>query len=226
MTKTKKIINFQVECFLGGLLRHHPQETDLNLQWTRNGAVDFGSAQCGHWGPQGQYGIPQVPKHIPAGNLWLFLVTTKILLKISALDSMVLASSALLWPGWPCQVSAICHWNVKGSPARLRRPWGHEWSAKVPDPQGWPIYWQAAICPHLVRYYYFLCIFMIANVVCLQLQSTRFARVRDIWQVEVIPSESHPRMLGRFWICLDWLLYINEWKGIAAADELMIIVHA
>ena len=72
---------------------------------------------------------------------------------------------------------------ILGTSTRFCCAWGHEWSTKIPNPPRWQIYRSITLSPHLF-------------------QSAGFTSLRNLWQAQNIPHESHPRVFWRIWLCL------------------------
>jgi len=65
-------------------------------------------------------------------------------------DTVVLASTTLIWPGCTCQVPTICDWHFQSSTPRFCCPGRHEWSSEISDPPWWSFNRPSAFRTHMV----------------------------------------------------------------------------
>ena len=80
-------------------------------------------------------------------------------------------------------MSIFSGFPFSGTTTRLCCPRGHERSTKIPNTPRRQIDRPIALSSHLF-------------------QPARFASLRNIWQAQDIPHESHTRVLWRIWLCL------------------------
>jgi len=67
-------------------------------------------------------------------------------------DSMVLESFKGIRSSRSSKVPSICHRYFESAFTRFRRPRRHEWCSKVPNSQGWSVYWSLTVRPYLVSH--------------------------------------------------------------------------